>query len=233
MSKPMNVIAVVEGKTEQLFIESILAPYLALKSIFIRATQISKPGQKGGDVKFERAQRDIGAHLKQRSDTYVTLFVDYYGIHSDWPGVSSLSPQAAPAWIAQTINTATRAAAMELYGDQRADLRFVPFVAVHEFEALLFSDPQKLAAGLGVGAGQVQAILDTFGAPEAINNDPNSAPSKRLDALSKTRKFRKNTTGITIAQDIGIEKMRENCPLFHDWLLELEQIQEGLNGKEA
>ena len=47
MSDYIEVIAIVEGKTEQIFIESILAPYLGYKGIGIRATQVSKPGQKG------------------------------------------------------------------------------------------------------------------------------------------------------------------------------------------
>jgi hypothetical protein len=56
----------------------------------IVATQITKPGQKGGDVRFERVKKDLGMHLKQRPDTYVTLFVDYYGIKSDWPSLSGI-----------------------------------------------------------------------------------------------------------------------------------------------
>lgn len=46
MSSYMEIVAIVEGRTEQVFIERILAPYLGNKNIFITATQISKPGQK-------------------------------------------------------------------------------------------------------------------------------------------------------------------------------------------
>jgi len=74
MSSDINVIAIVEGKTEQVFIEKILAPYLGDRNIGIRATQVSKPGQKGGDVRFARAKNDIRNHLKQRPDIYVTTF---------------------------------------------------------------------------------------------------------------------------------------------------------------
>ena len=80
MSDYIEVIAIVEGKTEQVFVESVLQPYLAQQNIFISATQVSKPGQKGGDVRFSRVSRDIERHLKQRPDTYVTTLVDYYGI---------------------------------------------------------------------------------------------------------------------------------------------------------
>jgi hypothetical protein len=55
-------------------------------------------------------------------------------------------------------------------------------------------------------------------------------PIKRLDAWSKNGKFRKTTTGIAIARDIGIGKMREKCPLFHSWLKTFEDMMDGLDG---
>jgi hypothetical protein len=88
MSDYIEAIAIVEGKTEQIFIEKVLAPYLALKNIFMTATQVSKPGQKGDDVKFSRTLKDIRNHLKQRPETVVCTFVDYYGI-KEWPGVNT------------------------------------------------------------------------------------------------------------------------------------------------
>ncbi len=225
MSNYTHVMVIVEGKTEEIFIKNLVQPYFARKNIFIQATQISKPGQKGGDVKFERAKRDLETHLKQRSDTYVTLFVDYYGIKSDWPGIDSVREGAPPKEIAETINDATKEKVVSLFGDQRADKRFIPFIAVYEFEALLFSDSELLASGLGIQASQVDAVLTECGEPEAINNSFETAPSKRLDSWAKNGKFPKIRTGISIAQAIGIPKMREKCPLFNEWLIEFETIQ--------
>jgi hypothetical protein len=225
MSSCIEVMVIVEGKTEEIFIKNLVSPYLARNNIFMHATQISKPGQKGGDVKFERAKRDFGNHLKQRPNTYVTLFVDYYGIKSDWPGLNDVRKGATPKEIAETINGATKAKVVSLFGEQLADERFIPFIAVYEFEALLFSDAEILSSSIGVSTSRVDADLTDFGEPEAINNSPETAPSKRLDAWSKGSKFRKTTTGITIAQEIGIEKMREKCPLFNQWLITFETIQ--------
>jgi hypothetical protein len=230
MSNCIEVMVIVEGKTEEIFINSMVQPHLADKNIFVRATQITKPGQKGGDVRFERVKKDLGMHLKQRPDTYVTLFVDYYGIKSDWPGLSSIRQGATPAEISETINAATREEVVRLYADQRADKRFVPFIAVHEFEALLFSSPESLSTRLGVDLARVEKVLKECREPEAINNDPERAPSKRLDAWSKNGKFRKTTTGIAIAREIGITMMREKCPLFNSWLKTFEDMMDGLNG---
>lgn len=80
MSNIIEAMVIVEGKTEQIFIRELVAPYLAAKKIYMSATQITKPGAKGGDVKFKRVKNDIEKHLKQRSNTYISLFIDYYGM---------------------------------------------------------------------------------------------------------------------------------------------------------
>ncbi|HPE10421.1 MAG TPA: DUF4276 family protein [Saprospiraceae bacterium] len=223
MSKFIEVIAIVEGRTEQIFIEDILAPYLATKKIYIRATQVSKPGQKGGDVRFERVQKDIGLHLKQRSDTYITTLVDYYGIKS-WPGLETVPSRATPGAISTILHKATIDAVQAVYAQQRADVRFVPYMAIHEFEALLFSDTTVLASALGVSEHKVISILQECGEPEAINNSPVTAPSKRLGTLSANGAFPKTTKGIAIAKEIGVDRMREKCPLFNSWLQKLESL---------
>ena len=223
MNDYANVIAIVEGKTEQIFVESVLAAYLAEKNIYISATQVSKPGQKGGDVKFSRTIKDIGNHLKQRTDTYVCTFVDYYGI-KEWPGVDNVPLQATPAQIAGTVNTATKTAVADSYPGLQTERRFISYLAVHEFEALLFSCSETLATKKGIKTDLVNDVLNACGEPEAINNHPTTAPAKRLDAWSQGGKFKKTTTGIAIARSIGIPAMREKCPVFNAWIESLELL---------
>ena len=59
-------------------------------------------------MKFLRVRNDIGMHLKQRPDTYLTLFVDYYGINAEWPGVTVAKRKATPAAKAAQVNAATK-----------------------------------------------------------------------------------------------------------------------------
>ena len=224
MSNYIEVIAIVEGKTEQIFIEKILCRYLARKNIGMRATQISKPGQKGGDIRFSRMQHDLGVHLKQRPETYVTTFFDYYGI-KEWPNLDRIPAHASAANIAQIINESGKSQIISLFSEQGAERRFVPFVAVHEFEALLFSDSRILAEQLNVTEDKIANVLSECGSPEEINNNPNTAPSKRLDIWAPNKKFLKITMGITIAKQIGVDKMREACPPFNQWLSVFEQLQ--------
>jgi len=222
MNNLATVVTLVEGSTEKIFIQDIVAPHLFSAGVFMTPIILSKPGEKGGDVKFTRAQNDIGLHLKQRSDTYLTTFVDFYGI-KDWPGLEQARKQRTPSDKAQSMNDATRQKVLELFPEQRSDKRFIPYINVHEFEALLFSDPRQLATHLEVDQAKVDKIVSTCGSPEEINDSPTTAPSKRLEALSD--RFKKTSTGITIARSIGLAKMREKCPIFNAWLTAMEGLK--------
>lgn len=217
-----NVIVLVEGKTEQIFIQNVLQPYLAQKNIFIKPIIISKKGQKGGDVKFARVKDDIGTHLKQQSHTFLSLFIDYYGLKNDWPGLAESKQQITQRDKAKKINEHTKSEVQKLFGDRRPDKRFILYIAMHEFEALLFADPQILSKHLNVAPIIIQQILDECGEPENINEFSQTAPSKRLEKLSS--RFKKTTTGTAIAEAIGISKIRQTCPIFNSWLTTIEQL---------
>lgn len=223
MNNFIKIVAIVEGKTEQIFIQDILAPYLSRKTIFMTPIIISKPGQKGGDVKFSRVKNDIELHLKQRSDTYLTLFVDYYGIKRDWPGLNEAKKQTTPYNKAKIINTATKDMVNTLFGNHDSERRFIPYVAIHEFEAMLFSEPRKLADQLQVSQIAIEKIISECGEPEKIDDSPVSAPSKRLENLSS--RFKKTSTGIAIAKATGLQKIREQCPIFNNWLSIIEGLK--------
>jgi len=228
MSDYIEVVAIVEGRSEQIFVEALLQPYLAQKMIFIVATQVTKPGQKGGDVKFDRVKKDLGIHLKQRSDTYVTTFIDYYGT-KEWPGIDEIPSNLQPEQIAKYLNHKTKIAVNALFTEQQSERRFIPYMSIHEFEALLFSDSAILAKTLRIEEEKITNIIEQYGEPESINNSVQTAPSKRLDRWSKNGKFPKTTKGISIATEIGMEKMRAKCPIFNAWISGFESLVR-LNG---
>jgi hypothetical protein len=113
---------------------------------------------------------------------------------------------------------------VELFAEQRAEQRFIPNMAIHEFEAFHFSDSSVLASELNISEDAVAVVLAECGEPEAINNNRETAPSKRLDEWSRRGKFPKTTTGIAIAKAIGIETIRQKCPIFNVWLESFEEI---------
>ncbi|WP_440617104.1 DUF4276 family protein [Cysteiniphilum sp. 6C5] len=223
MSNYIEVMTIVEGRTEQTFIEKVVQPYLAPKNIFIRATQVSKPGQKGGDVRFERVKQDIAIYLKQRSDIYVTTMIDYYGI-KEWPGIADISQNYSIQDISKHLNERTISTLCEDLPQLHITARFIPYMVMHEFEALLFSDSSILAQSLNIDEHKITKIVEAFSTPEAINNSRETAPSKRLDGFTATGKFAKTTTGIAIAMKIGIPCIREKCFLFNEWLESIENL---------
>lgn len=222
MNSFIEIIVIVEGKTEEIFINSLLKQYLSYKDIYMTPIQISKPGQKGGDVKFSRAVKDITIHMKQRNDTYVSLFIDYYGLRQDWPGLTQANKETEPLKIASIINNATHEAINNELSEYSSDSRFIPYVNVHEFEALLFSDLGCLASLLKIKQSEIDNILKEFGDPEKIDNSPITAPSKRIEGLFP--RYKKTSTGIIIARDIGIDRMRNKCRVFNNWINQIENI---------
>jgi len=231
MNSCAQVVVLVEGQTEQRFVKQVLAPYMAGHGLYLTSIILDKPGEKGGDVKFARAGKDIGKHLKQRKDTWITLLVDYYGINADWPGYAESKRQTDHIKKAAIMNQATAEQVQQLFPDQNQAKRFIPYVSMYEFEALYFSDPACLAENLGVPQRNVDEILVACGEPEKINDHSATAPSKRLEKLSA--RFKKTSTGIVIAAKIGIPKMQSACPLFDAWIKKLESLvsREGEDGQ--
>ena len=218
MSIPIKrVHLIVEGQTELLFCRDVLAPYMGERGIILTTSLISKPGSNGGDVKFSRARRDILNHLREKSAPIVSTMVDYYGI-KEWPDLEKARKCSVPQQIADILNKAVRKKICE--DDVARGCRFVPYISMHEFEALLFSRPDVLAIHLGVKQSEVDDLVSNSGGTESINSGRDTAPSKRI--LKWCPSYKKTIDGIAIAKEIGIPTIRKACPLFDAWLNELE-----------
>ena len=213
-----EVYLVVEGATEQLFVERVLAPYCAMHGIYLHPTQVPKKGEKGGDVRFARVKTCVGNFLKQRSDTRVGTFFDYYGL-KEWPSLDEVrSAQGlSTADIAKRLNDSAVAELCRDFPELDVANRFVPFMTVHEFEALLFSDATILASSLGIDVALADEVLRKYKSPEAINTRHDKIPSKQIEKWLNGR-YIKTVQGIAIADKIGIDKMRTACPNFDNWL---------------
>jgi hypothetical protein len=115
----------------------------------------------------------------------------------------------------------------EVVGNER---KFTPYIQMHEFEALIYSNPRIIADHMGVPAaeGDVQDILRQYGGdPERIDDGPETAPSKRLMDISERhlrRSYHKGRDGIRLVGDIGLARLREACPRFDEWLKTLEAL---------
>jgi len=221
----VRVHVLVEGQTEETFIKSVLQPYFWGLEVYLHPHQVGKPGHRGGIGEYPRAQRDILTTLKQDVGAFCTTMFDYYGMPDSWPDreVARQKPFAEkPTAIEQAILADISA---ELGGGfNRA--RFIPYVQMHEFEALLFSDPKLLAHGLELpDDSETQGIRDQFQSPEEINDSQQTAPSKRIMGLNAG--YSKVTDGVLISQRIGLDVMRAACSHFNEWIEKLEALAGG------
>ena len=102
--------------------------------------------------------------------------------------------------------------------------RFIPYVQMHEFEGLLFSDPGQLAFALRRQdlTQELWAIRHEFPTPEHINDSSVTAPSKRIQSLIP--RYRKVQAGERAVRAMTLDTIRQECPLFNAWLAKLENL---------
>ena len=79
--------------------------------------------------------------LKSDPTAYCTTLFDYYGLGAGFP---SPPPNLTNSAKATRIEAALKADIVAELDHLRADQRFIPYLQVHEYEALLFSDPNAL-----------------------------------------------------------------------------------------
>ena len=114
--------------------------------------------------------------------------------------------------------------ALEKQFGSEAMRRFIPFIQMYEFEALLFSEPAAFAKGIGkqLLENDFERIVREFPTPEHINDSPQTAPSKRVEQL--VLGYEKPIMGNLAAMEVGLTVMREKCHLFNNWLERLENL---------
>lgn len=219
----------VEGETEEAFVNELLARHLGsfgYENVSARLFGNARQRDRRGGVRpWATVLSDITRHLKNDRGCIATLMVDYYGMPSSdqtgWPGRAAAAglPFAQRGPSVQQRILSDVAAKMGEDFDQR---RFVPFVLMHEFEALLFSDCTAFARAIAHPhlTPNIQAIRNQFNSPEEINDSPETAPSKRIESL--VPEYQKPLYGNLAALEIGLAKMRDQCPHFADWLIRLE-----------
>ena len=188
--KPINVDIFCEGKTEQYFVKFLLNQYFCKFDIYL------KPIDLGGDVTTKK----IVKYLKRSKNPIKTTLVDFYGYRdTDGKSVDELTAE-----ISIHFNN---------------DYYVLPYIQMHEIEALWFSDINKIAEKMNASNKQLrelQAIINNYPNPEDINNSKETAPSKRLESIFVG--YDKPSDGAKIAQEIPVELYMEKCPRFKEWV---------------
>ena len=224
-----RILINVEGDTEEAFVEGILAPHLyGLGYTQVAARRLGEERERdrrGGIRPWPEARTNILGLLRGDTEVIVSTMVDYYGMPQSgpgaWPGRAGAAAQLSYPNGIETSLSADIASAM---GGSFNPRRFIPYVMMHEFEAMLFSDCAEFARGIGQPdlTQTFQEIRDQFDTPENIDDSPDTAPSKRIEAL--VFRYRKPVIGIQAATAIGLPAIRAECGHFRGWLERLESL---------
>jgi hypothetical protein len=219
-----------EGQTEQGFVNEVLKPYLldngctAVKSVMV--TTNKKKNVRGGLVSYPHASDDLRIMLASNKDGaserhVVTTMFDLYALPTDFPGYTDSIAVADRYERVASIETAFAA-------DINSD-RFIPYIQLHEFEALVFCGLDYLTEmynGTEKSVGKLREELEAVGNPELVNDNPQTAPSKRIiNAIEGNRNKRFNydkpKTGKFVTQKVGIDNLCSKCRHFNDWIQKL------------
>ena len=207
----IRLAIVVEGKTEKEFVDRLLAQHLVSHGVSVGARRIGTPGHKGGSVTVERIARDV-RNLVNGFDAVTTL-VDFYGFRQ--------RPTDDIDELQRQIDLACRNATNLRLRDDRV----FAYVQRHEFEALLFSEPDAFERSIALPTGAtrtLRSVRASFATPEDINDNPQTAPSKRIQAAYPP--YNKVIDGVLVASQVGLDVMRTECPRFGNWLSRLEAL---------
>ncbi len=218
-----RLLVLVEGETEETFVNQILARHLHRRGyVSVAARLLGKArrrSQRGGILPWSSAKSEVVRFLKMDRGAAVAVMVDYYRLpeseKNGWPGRNAGAgadpvEQAIGEDIACTMGS----------GFDRG--RFLPCVTMHEFEALLFSDCEAFGRAIerpDIGRS-LQDIRHQFSNPEEIDDSPEGAPSKRIERLFPD--YEKELMGNLAVLEISLDKIRAECPHFRSWLERLE-----------
>lgn len=204
----MTRIAIsVEGPTEMEFCKKVLTPFFRNHNIEMIPVTIctskDKCGRKsrGGSINVDRIKREVSKLLP--SHDYVTTLYDFYGFaRRPTDDIDELE---------------------KILFDLFDNAKFIPYIQKYEFETLLFSKPEYYKEYFGKDniTIKMKKIIQEFQNDiESINDSPQTAPSKRMEALFNEigENYDKVFYGEAIASDIGLDTIRKKAKRFNSWI---------------
>jgi hypothetical protein len=217
----IRVLISVEGQTEEAFCRDVLSPHLADYGVYVTSivltTKRAANGSKfkGGASGWSQIRQELLDLLADSSATAVTTMYDFYGLPGDVRSFAAATTMKSDAAAFEIENKIAR---------QIGSPRLHPYLQLHEFEALVFAADavaENRSGRQAVGEMIRQAVAGAGGA-EFVNDDPLTAPSKRL--RNSWPSYVKTVDGPAIIRDAGLGSLRLSCPHFASWLGWLENL---------
>ena len=208
-----TVIIICEGPTEEVFCSNLLSQYLQ-NSCRIEIRLL------GGNCNWQRIRDMAEKALKQQKNALVTTFFDYYGVKTkkfpNWKETVGINK----ANVRERIEILENGMIEEI--DSNLRYRFIPYVQLHEFEALLFNNIEvfdEMFEFEQYDRAELLNVFNEFPDPKMIDQGTETSPSHRLIKIIPA--YRKVIQGNAIAEKIGIEQIRQKNKHFNDWIEQL------------
>jgi hypothetical protein len=160
----------------------------------------------------------------QHGDAFFATMFDLYALPDDFPAYS------------QTCHLRPHERVVAIEAALNADIghpRFIPYIQLHEFEALLLVDPQNFDWMFIEHDLPIQQLIDlvaAFESPELIDDGRETASSKGNARLIPEYEGQKSSAGPLIAAKIGLPTIRAKCPHFDGWLRRIEALGQEEDG---
>lgn len=214
-----RLVAIVEGETEEAFVNKILAPYIWSKghNITIQCFKLKHSG--GGVSKYSHIEKDILNTIHEK-DVIVTTMFDFYGLPKDVPGFEN--SKVSNSHLEQ-VKHIEHEMALAINKRVKGANIFIPYIQLHEIEALTFATDEgfkELFDDSEINLSQIEQIIKDYPNPEDIDNGPDTAPSKRLRRAIPG--YDKVLYGIGLIEIIGMDKILAKCPHFKEWIAKIE-----------
>lgn len=217
-----RLIMLVEGQSEEIFVNRTLKPYLAERGVYVEGPIVlwtkrmpSGGGFRGGVSSWKKIQDSL-IPLTADSNAWVTTLLDFYGLPEDTPGYTEVNKLGDPRHQVKKLES-------EIF-DAIGKRRFIPFLALHEFEAWVFCAPKTIVEHFDDPSLLKKILLATIqaGEPELINHGATTHPKARLKTMVKG--YKETSDSPTILGKIGIPAISASCPHFSEWLSKLEAL---------
>ncbi|MBF0109848.1 MAG: DUF4276 family protein [Magnetococcales bacterium] len=219
-----RLLLLVEGQSEEIFVKQTLTPFLAERGVYVQSPivlwtkrMLSGGGFRGGVSNWNQIRKNLQP-LTRDTNAWVTTLLDVHGLPEDFPGYRNAFGSGHPRDKVIALQ--------ERFGIEVGHPRFIPFLALHEFEAWLFSSPKTVAEHFGATSliDKVSKAVQEAGEPELINHGEQTHPKARLQGMGCG--YKETSDGPTLMGKIGIPAIRKACPHFSGWLDRLESLGE-------
>ncbi|RRD48388.1 DUF4276 family protein [Arachnia propionica] len=209
----MRLIALlVEGHTEERVVDQVLAPAARKHDIVLQPIVVCTSAGHHGGGSWRNYHDKLQVLLKQQHLDTVGILIDLYGYPSGAPGRSPSSTSDREALMQALVDKY----------DKHDSPRFRPCIVLHEVEAWVLAAIDAGGADKDLEPRQVARVrraIEEAGGAEAVNSQPDLAPSKRLTRIVPG--YLKVVNGPRWIAAAGLGAVLERCPVFKAWWEEL------------